>query len=264
MGGLYLIPDPARLRESCALARQYGACFEYNDFYDPALLDDAERLAERISLYLSLGRDRSGDTLHGAFFDVTVHSGDPKIRQVSEDRVMQSLEIASRMGLRGAVFHTGTIPNFLDDRYEETWLRRNAACWRRAAAAYPDLEILMENMFDMRGDLLFALAEELRDLPRFGVCLDCAHAAVFGREGGTVEGWINRFAPYIRHFHINDNDGRSDLHEAVGGGVIDWTSFDRAARAVKGSPSVLVEVRPLETQRRSLEYMQAHRVYPFD
>ena len=43
MGGLYLIPDPARLRESCALARQYGACFEYNDFYDPALLDDAER-----------------------------------------------------------------------------------------------------------------------------------------------------------------------------------------------------------------------------
>ena len=212
MGGLYLIPDPARLGESCALARQYGACFEYNDFYDPALLDDAERLTERISLYLSLDRDRSGDTLHGAFFDVTVHSGDPKIRQVSDDRVMQSLEIASRMGLRGAVFHTGTIPNFLDDRYEETWLRRNAAFWRRAAAAYPDLEILMENMFDMRGDLLFALAEELRDLPRFGVCLDCAHAAVFGREGGTVEGWINRFAPYIRHFHINDNDGRFTLY----------------------------------------------------
>ena len=46
MGALYLIPDPLRLRESLALAAEYGARLEYNDFYAPALLDDPEAWIE--------------------------------------------------------------------------------------------------------------------------------------------------------------------------------------------------------------------------
>lgn len=264
MKALHLIPDPARLRDSCALAREYGACFEYNDFFDPALLDDAACLAGRIALYRSLERDRSRDTLHGVFYDVTVHSEDPQIRRISERRVLQSLEIAAELGLRGAVFHTGTIPHYPGQRYAETWLERNAAFWRRASAAFPALEILMENMFDLRGKLLGALAEELRDLPRFGVCLDCAHTTVFGRGGGAPEEWIARLAPHIRHLHFNDCDALTDLHSAVGSGMIDWRFVDRAVRALPEPPSVLVEVSSLEGQRASLRYMKAHHIYPFD
>ncbi|MBR0041358.1 MAG: sugar phosphate isomerase/epimerase [Oscillospiraceae bacterium] len=263
MGALHLIPDPLHLRDSLALAEEYGACLEYNDFFAPALLDDAESCERRVALYLAQPRDRSRDTLHGAFYDVTVHSDDPQIRRVSEARVMQSLSIARTLGVRGAVFHTGTIPNFLSAPYEQNWLRRNAAFWRKTAEAYPELEILMENMFDMRSDLLLALADELADLPRFGVCLDWAHASVFG-ETEPAERWCERLAPHIRHLHVNDHDGRSDLHEAVGRGACDWTIYDRAARALPCRPSVLIEVGPLEKQRASLAYMKENRLYPFD
>ncbi len=264
MGALHLIPDPDRLRESLALAEEFGARFEYNDFFDPALLDDGAARRERIALYRSLGRDCGGDTLHGAFFDVTVHSDDPQIRRISQERVRQSMEAAAALGVRGVVFHTGTIPNFTDAFYTDGWLRRNAAFWRSVSEEFPQQEILLENMFDMRCDLLLALAEELRELPRFGVCLDYAHAAVFGGAGGAPEDWVSKLRPHIRHLHINDNDGRSDLHEAVGGGVTDWAVYDRAVRALENAPSVLVEVRSLEKQRSSLEYMKARRFYPFD
>ena len=262
MGALYLIPDPLRLGESLALAAEYGARLEYNDFYAPALLDDPEAAARRVELYLAQERDRSGDMLHGAFFDVILHSCDPQIRRISEERVLQSLSVARALGIRGAVFHTGTIPNFISRSYEENWLRRNAAFWRRAAECYPELEILMENMFDMRPDLPLALAEELSDLPRFGLCLDWTHASVFGTEE-PAERWAERLAPHIRHLHINDHDGRRDLHLAVGRGAADWEAFDRAARALPRSPSVLIETRSIEDQRASLAYMKQHRLYPF-
>ena len=44
------------------------------------LLADGEATARRIEAYRALGRDTSRDTLHGAFFDVTVHSDDDRIR----------------------------------------------------------------------------------------------------------------------------------------------------------------------------------------
>lgn len=260
MGRLHLIPDPARLEESRAIADRYHACFEYNDFYVPDLLDDSDALRERVRRYLSLDRDRSADTLHGAFFDVTVHSEDPLIRGVSERRVYQSMNIAKRLGVRGVVFHTGTIPTFFSSAYEENWLRANRAFWLTVCERYPKIEVLMENMFDSRPDLLSALARELRQVPNFGVCLDYSHAGIFGKDPPA---WVRSLAPYIRHLHINDHDGKADLHEAVGGGVTDWSLFDRTIREEKINPSVLIETKSLEKWERSAQYMQKSGWFPF-
>ncbi len=262
MTALHLIPDPHRLGESLSLAEEYRACFEYNDFYYPTLLDDPEACRERIRIYCSLDRDRSRDTLHGAFLDVTVHSDDPRIREVSEQRAFRSMEVARELGVRAVVFHSGTIPNFRSAVYTKNWLDRNRIFWTRIAEAFPDQEILMENMFDMRPDLLLRLAESLRDLPAFGICFDYAHSVIFGTEY-TPDGWLELLAPFIRHIHINDCDGLDDLHSAVGDGVLDWVGFDRGIRSRGLNPSVLIEVQSMEKQRRSLQFLQDHHIYPF-
>lgn len=260
MPALHIIPDPGRLEECLALARAYKAAFEYNDFYDPALLDDPAALARRVEQYLALPRDRSRDTMHGAFLDVTVHSSDPQIRRVSEARVRASMEIARALGLRGVVFHTGLIPNFRSGYYLEGWRRCNRDFFGALAADFPEIDILMENMFDESFEPLAALAEDLRAAPNFGVCLDYAHARVFGRAPAA---WAAALGPYIRHLHINDNDGLEDLHDAVGEGCIDWAEFDRAIRALPQQPSVLIETKDLDKLRRSLAYMERHGIYPF-
>ena len=109
--------------------------------------------------------------------------------------------------------------------------------------------------------ILAGLAEKMRDIKNFGVCLDYAHAMLSrctGRE------WIETLAPYIRHIHINDNDLQNDLHLAVGAGKLDWQEFDRLIRQCGIEAPVLVEVNGYAAQKESLQYMKSNGIYPME
>ena len=245
MGKLYLVPDRTDMDRMCSLAEDYGCAFEYNDFYVAEVMDDPGRREDIIASY---GRYRGSfmqDTMHGAFLDVTIHSSDPLIREASMLRVRQSMEIAARMKLRGVVFHTGRLADFFTE----------------LAGQYPNQQIYMENMFDEAPDIIAGLAEQMRDVENFGICLDYAHAMLSGRSG---QEWIETLAPYIRHIHINDNDLVNDLHLPVGDGCLDFREFDRLIRRYRIDVPVLVEVSGYEAQKKSLEYMTQHGIYPMD
>ena len=64
----YVIPNLSELDKYLKLASDYNLGFEYNDFFDPNLLDNNEKLNDTISKYQSL--KRKGDTLHGVFYDI--------------------------------------------------------------------------------------------------------------------------------------------------------------------------------------------------
>ncbi len=260
MNGLYCIPKLQQLEEYAAFSRAYGAGFEYNDFFLPAVLDDEKEKGRIMERYLSIGRDCSQDTLHGAFFDICVDSSDRRIFQVSDLRVRQSMDIAKAMGLRAVVFHTNFIVNFRLQSYLQTWLERNEAYWRQILADYPAQQVWMENMFDDSPGLLAQLAERMSDEPRFCVCLDTAHALI---SGSPLKPWLDELKPYVSHVHINDNDGREDLHQPVGDGVFPWGEYDAWVRTMEHKPSVLIEVREFAALKKSVGYMERHGVYPF-
>ncbi|MDE6910342.1 MAG: sugar phosphate isomerase/epimerase [Lachnospiraceae bacterium] len=260
MQQLHIIPDKKRMEETLELAEEYHAVFEYNDFFHPAVLDDQKKIDELISFYVKQPRDRSRDTMHGAFLDVTIHSEDSMIRQASGYRIRQSMEIARDMGLRGVVFHTGRLYGFRDEQYIRNWLDVNEAFFGGLLQEYPKQQIFMENMFDEAPDILQQLAKRLEHEPRFGVCLDYAHAAVTDIAG---EQWVEALAPYIRHMHINDNDRINDLHQEIGAGKIDWQAFDSQMRRFQVASSVLIEMKDLGRQRRSMEYLKKNNLYPF-
>ncbi len=259
MSKLYLVPDRKDMERMCSLAAAYGCAFEYNDFFIPKILDDAQEQERIIADYRKHRESFAGDTMHGAFLDVTIHSDDPLIRNISTLRVRQSMEIAQSMGLRGVVFHTGRLAGFRSPEYLRNWRDRNMAFFAEIADQYPAQQIYMENMFDEAPDILAGLAEKMRDVKNFGVCLDYAHAMLSkcpGRE------WIETLAPYIRHIHINDNDLQNDLHLAVGAGKLDWQEFDRLIRQYRVEAPVLVEVKGVEAQEESLQYMKRYGIYP--
>lgn len=260
MGDIYLIPDRNRIEESLALAKEYGAYFEYNDFFSPAVLEDVEKIEELITFYKGLDRDRSKDTLHGAFFDVTIHSDDPVIRAASEHRVRQCMQIADRLGIRAVIFHTNTIPNFRVDYYQKNWVARNEKFWHQILREFPNLYIFIENMFDEEPDLLAQLAEQMQDEERFGVCFDYAHAEVFGYD---IDDWMQQLGKFVKHMHINDNNLVADLHQSVGRGQIDWNIFNMKMQENEIKASVLIEVKDLKMQKKSLEYMQEKGIYPY-
>lgn len=261
MSKLYLVPDRTDMDRMCSLAEDYGCAFEYNDFYVAEVMDDPGRQEEIIASYGRCRGSFAQDTMHGAFLDVTIHSSDPLIREASMLRVRQSMEIAERMKLRGVVFHTGRLANFRVASYLDHWREQNAVFFTELAGQYPNQQIYMENMFDEAPDVIAGLAEQMRDVENFGICLDYAHAMLSGRSG---QEWIETLAPYIRHIHINDNDLVNDLHLPVGDGRLDFEEFDRLIRRYRVDVPVLVEVSGYEAQKKSLEYMTQHGIYPMD
>lgn len=259
MKSVYIIPQKDNIEESLRLSKEYNAYFEYNDFFIPAILDDEEKKGELIEFYKGLPRDRSQDTLHGAFLDVTLHSSDARIKEISELRVRQSLDIAKELGIRGVIFHTNMIANFKEPVYMKNWVNTNAAFYKKMLTEYPGIYIFVENMFDFDPDMLVELAKELKDEPHFGVCLDYAHATI---SKVPAKEWVPVLKPYIKHMHINDNDLKNDLHKALGQGDINYKLFTKLISENGIEPSVLVEVSRAEEQAASLEYMKKEGIYP--
>lgn len=247
-----IIPKLDELQKSLELVQEYGFGFEYNDFFIPDVMDD-EKLTDGIIGSYKSHKLPEYCTMHGAFFDVLVFSSDKKIRKISEERIVTSLDIARKIGARGVVFHTNHNPDLTSEVYAEGWLDSNESFWRRVLPKYPDLEIYMENMFDRTPDMLCGIAKRLSDMPNFGVCFDYAHAAVYGSD---IDGWVEAVSPYVRHIHINDNDLENDLHLAVGDGKIDWGHFKACfEEKLSSAKTVLIETSSIENQRRSAEFL---------
>ena len=263
MTNLYCIPKPNQLDKFVAFSKEYHAGFEYNDFFLPFVLDQPEIVEELINLYTSLDRDRSEDTLHGVFLDICVNSDDPMIFRASDYRIHQSMDIATKLGVKAVIFHTNHIPNFRLKSYRENWLSRNAGYWKALLEEYPRLQIYLENMFDDDPELLALLAKELKDEPRFGVCYDLAHAFISHTE---LSAWGDALLPYTKHLHINDNDKEEDTHCAVGSGSLSWDLYrsfiDRCPKDHR--PTTLIEVRSFEDLMSSVTYMKEQKLYPFD
>lgn len=249
-----IVPDFGRLDESAALAREYGAAFEYDDFYAPEVYEDDAELERRIAGYLALERDRSRDTLHGVFFDIKPNSRDSVIRQRSRALMRQSLAIANRLGVRGVVFHSDVFGGIRLSTPPGAWLDAAEALFRQLCAENPGLDLWLENTVEQEPDQLVALAQRMADVPNFGLALDYAHASLSATDGAA---WLRQMGPYVRHVHLNDNDLYADRHWPVGKGSIDYPRF--AALAEEHIPGVpmLMEVRTLEDARESLEAMTA-------
>ncbi len=238
------IPDIKHLEEW----EQLKIPFEYNDFMLPGMLERKEEVHWRIEEYLQLDRDRSEDTMHGPFLDITVHSDDILIRKASDYRIRQACEIALRLQVKAIILHTNFIPNFYDKNYRQGWVDKNEAYMTGLLEDYPGLSVYMENMFDEEPDCLLALARRMKG-KRFAICLDLAHAHISRTE---ILKWQEVCAPYIAHYHINDNHGVIDEHLPVGEGNIAW---EEILPCLCKDASVLLEVNSLEKYKKSRAYL---------
>lgn len=262
MKQLYCIPKLEQIQDFTRFAREYDAGFEYNDFFLPSVLDAPDRIQDIIDLYRSLERDRSEDTLHGVFLDMCVNSADSRIFAATDLRIHQSMDIAASLGVKAVIFHTNHIPNFRLKSYRLEWLDKNESYWRALLSEYPHLSVYLENMFDEEPELLVRLAAHMANEPRFAVCLDLAHAFL---SGTPVEDWCSALAPYVRHLHINDNDGVEDTHCPVGSCSFPWEVYRNFLASLRPEkrPSVLIEVRSYEDLTKSVAYMKENKLYPF-
>ncbi len=251
----HIIPRWREMETYVEFAQKYSLGFEYNDFFNPALLDDKEALAQRIAFYKSFDRPKATDTLHGAFYDIVPFSWDSGISSHSIYRMQQSVEIAAQLGCRGVIFHTNLMPGLADDhKYRSNWLEVMADTVRMLLKQDAVVEIYIENMFDESPRELAELAELLQGEKRFGICLDIGHMMLATDQ---PKQWFEAMGPYVRHFHVNDNHLRRDEHLALGCGKIDWPYIFKLIQEYGlQKSSMLLEVNSPDKIEASLNYLE--------
>ncbi len=252
MNDFLVVSFAGTLKEHAEIAQKYHVAFEINDFYDPDVLDRPDRIDELIKQYEQIGVPQ-GSTMHGAFFDVILHSRDKVVRENARKRMRQSMEIAKRMGLGAVIFHTNYQPCIVGEGYMQSVIRENVVFLKELLEEYPMIPIYLENMFDDTPDLLVEISKQLQEYSNYGVCFDYGHACVYGSD---IDYWVQRIAPHTKHLHINDNDLKRDLHLALGSGEINWEQFRDYYQRYFSQCSVLVEVYGVEEQAASLEFLE--------
>ncbi len=253
MKKILIIPDKNNIKESLELADKYGVGFEYNDFKIPDVLDDTMALKETIDLYKS-NRLPEYCTVHGAFMDVIPFSADSKIREISNMRIEQSIKAAKEMGAKAVVFHTNYNPFLNTKSYIGLWIDENIKYWSMILEKHSDINIYLENMFDDSYQIIEKISEELIKYDNYGVCLDYAHASITKVKPSD---WASKIGRYVKHIHINDNDGISDLHLAWGEGIIDRFDFYDCYKKYMSNATILLETDGNENAKRSLEQLIA-------
>ena len=244
----YIIPNKDDLDKYIKLANKYNLGFEYNDFYDPKFLDNGN-VDNLINIYKSL--NRKDDTMHGVFYDIVLDSTDPKIAKISYDRVKSSLDIAAKLNLKGVVFHTNYITWMKNDWYRKNWVKKNKDIYLKLIEEYPNLEIYIENMFDLDPYELKNLMDEINH-ERIGVCLDVAHASISDID---INIWFDVLGKYIKHIHINDNDLKVDSHDEIGKGLIDYKKVFNLINKLDDKTSILIEIKDYDKTVNSLKYL---------
>jgi len=247
-----IIPNIDEIEGFLELADRYGAAFEYNEFFEPKIYEDKDETRRMIEFYKSLDRDRSRDTLHGVFYDISAMSNDSYIRDYSRKRMEESLDIADELNCKGVVFHTGLVAGLNVEAYLSNWVTGMVPYLRSLAEKHKNLQIYMENTFEYGPDVFVRLMESMKDTPNVKLCLDYAHAILTCTD---TKDWFEAFRPYLGHIHINDNDLKADLHLAAGDGQIDYGIFKSLMDKEPVNARVLLEVNGLGKAAASLQHM---------
>lgn len=255
MKQLLIIPDRKNLADSIEIAEKYNLGFEYNDFFNPKVLDNSEQLDEIIKYYKSVQLPEYC-TSHGAFFDVIPFSLDERIKKISDLRIQQSIETAEKIGAKAVVFHTNYNPFLNSEAYINSFVETNSVYWDGVLKQHKDISIYLENMFDTTPDIMERIAERLCINDNFGICLDYAHAALSAVQPKL---WAKALGKYVKHIHINDNDCISDLHLAWGAGRIDTAEFYSCYEKHMNGATILVETNAKENILASLEKLKEDR-----
>jgi sugar phosphate isomerase/epimerase len=239
------------------LAAQYRLGIEIVTFAFPDVLDgDWSGLLREYKEALQIVRGPI--TVHGPFLDMAPGSPDKRINEICKARYKHGLHIAAELNARCIVFHANFIAAIHNPEYRTGWHQRNLLFWQEMAeyAEEHGVLIAIENMWEFDPYIIGDLLREI-DHPYLRACIDVGHSHLFSiqqDESLSFETWLRVLEPYLIHFHVNNNDGKLDVHKGFPDGVLDYSSILHRIRQLRRKPTITLEMELVEDMRASLPY----------
>lgn len=218
---------------AATLARQWRVGYESIAFCYAPMLDKPGALTH--AQQLTEGIDRLW--LHAPFAELAPCAIDPLVRQAALRRFRQTVDAARRLHISRLVFHGGFIPHVY---YPEWYVEQSVLFWRELLLEIPqDMTLALENVMEPSADTLVSIAEQVDDA-RLGLCLDVGHANTCVSTVPPQE-WIAPMAPYLRHVHLHNNQGDTDLHSPLGEGTVPMQEVIDAVRRAAPNATFTIE-----------------------
>jgi len=198
-------------------------------------------------------------TFHAPFMDLRPGAIDPKIRQVTIERLKQVFDLVPYFRPLSIVCHAS-----FDKRYyvssENTWLDNSIETWKHFLTQAVEMKtvIALENVYEgdcqHLGLLLNAFAS-----PHVCFCFDTGHFNVFSVT--PLEEWINSLGARIGQIHIHDNNGLLDEHLPVGEGNFPFWKFFELLHEKGLNPILTIESHTEKHLWRMLENISAMKLF---
>jgi sugar phosphate isomerase/epimerase len=229
---------------------------ELQAFADPATLDGhlEHVLAEH---HRALAGFPGMLGVHGAFYDLSSASMDTAILGITRRRYEQNLWIAAELNARYVVFHIN-YPNSLKvPNMRPSWHRRQVAFWASLVedAGRLGVTMLLENSAETDPSLLADILAEIGS-PWLRACLDVAHATLYSEV--PLDEWVAAFEPYLYSCHLNNHDGKLDLHWPLCTGVINYRQVLPRLQGLAKPPLLTLEMASVADMEASLPCFNSH------
>ncbi|NMA37244.1 MAG: TIM barrel protein [Papillibacter sp.] len=200
--------------DDVSLAERYGLGLEIAEFCTAFNMDIY--LNEYMPIVQAKLQRAERFTFHAAFNELCPAAIEPLVLEVTEKRYNQALDLASQLGIKKIVVHSGFVPLI----YYKSWFtQRSIEFWRKllGSRTETDITVCLENVIEDEPEMLTEIVREVDD-SRFRLCLDVGHANCQSKL--PISEWVNCMKPYLCHVHLHNNLGERDTHDTLDKGSV--------------------------------------------
>lgn len=196
----------------------------------------------------------SGSLLHGPYNELFPCAIDKKARALAAERYRQAIGLAKRYGSDKVILHGGYHPWI----YFPVWyVEQSILFWKEFLKEDLGVKIVLENVLETERGWLLDIVKGVDD-PGLRLCLDVGHANAYSPI--PVTDWLEEWAPYLSHFHIHNNDGSADQHNALMEGSVPMKEL--LLRIDELCPDATVTFELLKA-RPSIEWLKEEGIWNF-
>lgn len=168
-------------------------------------------------------------SIHAPFMDLSPGAFDRRVRELTEEILKTTVEIALSLRAVTVVCHPGY------DRWRfggnsQLWFDRSIQTWKEVLrVAGKDIPVLLENIFEEEPSTLYALFDYFKE-ENLWFCFDSGHFNLFSKV--PLEDWIIPLSKRVREMHLHDNHATADEHLPIGLGTFPFRELKTLLKVI--------------------------------
>ena len=227
-------------------ARKYGLGLEIAEYCTAWNMDE-----KFLETHAKVREEMAGArdiVLHGPFNELFPCAIDPMVREIARHRYRQAIKLAQKYDAPKIIIHGGYNPRLY---YPVWYTEESVRFWKEFLTEVPDEKmIVLENVLEEEPGMILDIIRQVNN-PKLRMCLDIGHVNAYSSV--PLSQWLEVCGPYIRHFHIHNNDGSLDTHNALMEGSIPMAEFLRESVRKCPDATFTLEVMDAESSVRWLK-----------